>query len=96
MMNDPFALDAASEAAMEEFYSDPVEPPTKPVDQFSADLERDHRKHPFVLHPSLRGSQAAWDAAEVIIRWPSGEPLPVPRDMFAKYVDDATGEVLST
>jgi hypothetical protein len=91
--SDPFELDAAFEAAMEEFYSEPAE---QPIDEFSAELERDHRSKPFVLHPSLGGSQVDWDAAEVIIRWPSGKPLPVPRDPFAKYVDDATGEVLST
>jgi hypothetical protein len=30
----------------------------------------------------------------VVYRWPTGKPSPVPRDPFATYVDETTGEPL--
>lgn len=39
------------------------------------------------------GSQAEWDAYEVVILWPPGKPLPnrAEFDPFAKYVDRVDG-----
>jgi hypothetical protein len=45
--------------------------------------------------PQAEAEPMPWDEpTECIIRWPAGEPLPQPRDPFATYVDQTTGEQL--
>jgi hypothetical protein len=72
-MFDPFA-DAAPASRLAA-----PEPMPKPVDEFSRDMDDEHRK--------------PWEPS--IVRWPTGKPLPDPRDPFAEYVDETTGEPLT-
>lgn len=60
--------------------SDPFLPPAKHVPTSIADVD------PWEPSPQ----------SENIIEWPSGVPLPIPRDPFSTYVDATTGEVLAT